>query len=61
MIKGFAKYDYDCIKIVRELKIMRGLKDNSPKGVCNFIPELLDVIIPPTSTPGFIFLIMEHE
>ena len=63
-VTGFAKYEYDCCKLIREIQIMQCLNDVSPSGFCSFIPQLLDVIIPEgcdSSNFNDIFMVLEYE
>ena len=47
-VKGFRKHDYDCVKLVREIQIMKRLHQLSAGfEQCCFIPEIYDIIVPP--------------
>ena len=50
MISKFSKYDYDCCKLIREIQIMSSLSEiNKDKKTSEFIPRLIDVVIPDIS------------
>ena len=51
---GFSKNEYHCVKVIREIQIMKSLKDGSVK----FFPKLLDLIL---VGDDHIFLVMELE
>ena len=64
LINDFSQYDYDCVKVVREIKILRGIHANSKNGVCCFVPEIIDAVIPDGENEqnlSNIFIVMEHE
>jgi len=64
LIEDFGSYEYDCVKVIREIKILRGIHANSRNGVCCFVPDLVDVVIPDGENEDnlrSVFLIMEHE
>lgn len=44
LIPNFNQSEYHCVKIVREIQIMRQLRDNSNGYM--FIPTLIDLILP---------------
>mmetsp|Transcript_19268 Transcript_19268/g.29555 ORF Transcript_19268/g.29555 Transcript_19268/m.29555 type:complete len:171 (+) Transcript_19268:145-657(+) len=44
LIENYCKSEYTCVKVARELQLMKGLKDN--KQAYLFIPEIIDVIQP---------------
>ena len=46
LITNFSQYEYDCVKVIREIQILRGLHQTAKNGICCFVPELLDVIVP---------------
>jgi mitogen-activated protein kinase 1/3 len=69
LIDNYCKSEYTCVKIVRELQIMKALKDN--KQAYLFIPEIVDVICPTAQDKArllppqecekeFIFIVMEY-
>ena len=66
MIKDFAGYDYDCCKVVREITIMRALRETATEKASPFIPKLVDLIIADTEeiqevhSINEIFLVMEY-
>ena len=65
-VKGFRKHDYDCVKLVREIQIMKRLhKISAGFEQCCFIPEIYDIIIPPEEKSieklNNLFIIMEFE
>ena len=45
MIKNFKKYEYELVKVIREIKIMRALTEMAPKSM-SFFPKLIDIIVP---------------
>lgn len=62
-IQAFSKWDYDCVKVIREIQIMRKLQDMEKQ--INFFctPEILDVVIPEPADDEdefSIFIVMEH-
>lgn len=62
-IHGFSKWDYDCVKVIREIQLMRKLQEMEKQ--INFFctPEILDVIIPEVAEDEdefSIFIVMEH-
>ena len=64
LIDDFASYEYDCVKVYREIKILRAVHANSKNGVCCFVPEIIDVIIPEGEDETklkHVFIVMEHE
>ena len=64
-IDGITSHEYGLIKLLREIKIMRQLHENSEGQKCSFVPQLIDVIIPDNeSTPESlenVFIVMEYE
>ena len=46
LIKNFTRYDYDCVKLVREIQLMKSLNELSEESGCCFVPELIDIIVP---------------
>lgn len=58
-IQGIFKNEYDCVKILREIKIQRQLSSTNSQ----HITELIDIFTPNLSIdhPKFgIFIVMEH-
>lgn len=45
MIKDFAQYDYECVKLIREIQIMKQIQSSARNGHCSFVPYLLDLIL----------------
>lgn len=64
-MNGFSKYEYDCVKVIREIQIMKGLKNASKHMQACFFPSILDLIIPESQLyckqVKDIFLVMELE
>jgi len=65
LISNFSKFDYDCVKVVREIQIMKGIQSTGRHGVCCFAPELIDIQFPEgedsVHSLESVFLVMEHE
>ena len=62
MVKGFRKYEYEMVKVLREIQIMKALTKMSPKSM-SFFPKLLDIVTPKISSPEEIdtlFIVMDH-
>ena len=45
-LTDFIQYDYDCLKILREIQLLKQIHATAKAGACCFIPELLDVVVP---------------
>jgi mitogen-activated protein kinase 1/3 len=62
MVKSFRKYEYEMVKVLREIQIMKALTKMSPKSM-SFFPKLLDIITPKNATSEDIdtlFIVMDH-
>ena len=62
-IHGFSKYDYDCVKVVREIQILRKLQDMQRQVNFYCTPDILDVVVPEPAEDQdefSIFIVMEH-
>lgn len=62
-INGFSKWDYDCVKVIREIQILRKLSDMQKQANFFCTPEILDVLVPDTEKDGDelgIFIVMEY-
>ena len=62
-IHGFSKWDYDCVKVIREIQLMRKLQEMEKQVNFFCTPEILDVVIPEASLDEdefSIFIVMEH-
>lgn len=46
LIQNFTKYDYDCVKLIREIQLMRQLTAVQKANNFEFTPELIDIIVP---------------
>ena len=64
-IIGFKEHDYDCVKLVREIQILRQLHETSAYKQCCFIPKFLDLVVPPDERSIYnltnMFIVMEYE
>jgi len=63
-IDEFADYNYDCVKILREICLLKGVHENSKNGSSCYFPELIDVVLPIGSSEESIrkiFIVMEYE
>lgn len=63
MLKNIAKSSYDCVKLLREIQLMRKLHECQRAGEFEFIPELIDVIVPKDEDPAnpqTLFIIQTH-
>ena len=63
-LTDFAQYDYDCLKLLREIQLLKQIHVTSNAGVCCFIPEILDVVVPDgqgEKNLKNIFIVMEYE
>lgn len=62
MVTNFRKYEYEMIKVVREIKIMKALTQMSPKSM-SFFPKLLDIVMIKGATiedVDTLFIVMDH-
>ena len=62
-IHGFSKWDYDCVKVIREIQILRRLQDMQRQVNFFCTPEILDVVVAEASEGEDdlgIFIVMEH-
>jgi mitogen-activated protein kinase 1/3 len=64
LIQDFSGYEYSCVKVIREIQIMKGLKTAQINDqLQSFSPELLDLFVPPdehkSGNVENIFLVME--
>lgn len=62
-IHGFSQWDYDCVKVIREIQILRKLQDMQRQANFYCTPEILDVVIPEAGEDEdhfSIFIVMEH-
>jgi hypothetical protein len=50
MVKNFKNYEYEMVKVIREISIMKALTAMMPQQL-SFFPRLLDLIVPDNSTP----------
>jgi mitogen-activated protein kinase 1/3 len=48
-IQDFSRWDYDCVKVIREIQVMRRLQDMQRQANFFCTPEILDVVIPEMS------------
>jgi len=46
LVQNFSKWEYDCVKIIREIQIMKELTKMQMEQNCFFTPSLLDIIVP---------------
>lgn len=63
LMQNFSKNDYECVKLLREIQLMKNLNKLEHEGGFRFIPELIDVIVPKDEDPAdpkLIFLIQTH-
>lgn len=63
MMKNLGKSSYDCTKLIREIQLMRKLNECQRAGEFEFIPELIDIIVPKDEDPAnprTMFLIQTH-
>ena len=64
-INDCTTHDYGLVKLLREIKIIRQLHEKSGSKHIDFVPELIDVIIPDdersTESPQNIFIVMQYE
>ena len=60
LMQNFSKNDYECVKLIREIQLMKSLNKLQLEGGFQFIPELIDIIVPKDEDPAnpkLIFLI----
>lgn len=46
LVQNFTKYEYDCVKLIREVQIMKHLNKLQEQQNYFFTPQLLDIIVP---------------
>ena len=44
MVKNFREYEYEMVKVIREIKIMKSLSQMMPPQM-SFFPRLLDLVV----------------
>jgi mitogen-activated protein kinase 1/3 len=62
LVKNFSAYEYELVKVVREIQIMKALTKMMPSKM-SFFPKLIDLIIPANATVhnlNSIFIVMDH-
>ena len=62
MVQIIREYEYEMVKVLREIQIMKALTKMSPKGM-SFFPKLLTIITPKGATPNnfdTLFIVMDH-
>ena len=62
LVKNFAAYEYEMIKVIREIQIMKALTTMMPSKM-SFFPKLIDLIIPADANAknlNSVFIVMDH-
>lgn len=63
MVRIIREYEYELVKVLREIQIMKALTKMSSQSTRSFFPELLNIITPSGATPNNIknlFIVMDH-
>jgi mitogen-activated protein kinase 1/3 len=61
LIEGLSKHEYEMVKVIREVGIMRQMQSTARGGYCSFFPQLVDVVVPVASQLDYLFVVMEYE
>ena len=62
LVQKFTKWEYDCVKIIREIQILKALTKMQNDLNCFFTPQIIDIIVPKSQNEENltnIFIVME--